>query len=1442
MQGDRPTRANPKYSDREIPLYARLGLQAGAADWLRVALEQTWVQGGSASVFISYATKDEVWRFQLERFLVPELARLRCPNTQELYRPWSFSSLKQGTATGTQFPVELASQLWRCQAAIVLLSQDYLNSPICSATELPFLAWRHAAQKMPLYVLQVGVVSAAAAVISLPQVNGTWPDFDLNNQTNDRFPGLDQRERSAVRQRNIFELRKGPARDRRLAAFAELVRRNLAEQHRGAAEARPSSSHKSPDDNAKGAGPLLRRKSVGVFPQIDAFEGRVTERRILTEALSHPTVGVVALCQIGGAGKTCLALKAIEDLLDKTPPSFEGVFQFTFYGGRSQNEFIQELAMFISDVLNEYRPVEGIEGWLMDMLRRHAFLLLLDGTEVIQSSSMNADVGSLHQGGVRTLLLWLCNQIDIRSTALVTSRLDLRDLSPYRGGRYQPIELPGLSVDDGVRLLQRKGVQASVPVLGRVVTELSGHPLGLMVFANSVHRVKTSRANAAVVVSRKAELSNPGSLASKLGRLLAYYQRAIDETDVKLIASVTVFPDGAPADWLRALLAGPADGKSQRDLTAAEVAERLDRLAREGILQVVPTLSRTEYTAHPVIRESFRAAASGLVETAVQLHLSARPSLFRPKTGPQAIPYVRAVEIYCENGNFSAADKVVSGHLEDGHTLSRLGEWRMVFNLLWQFVQPDRREPCQAALGTERFGGLLPLAIDACIELSEWEIAEELCKLGAGILPPNRLASRQARVCINIGSLTEAERLLRLAILDSSPLDKLALKPLLAEVLRLEGKLRDSWRLLRDWIQYRPTRLDELVTWIWLWQGVALCSAHLWSRVQIGIANRFLNAMDKAAPVLPINVAGRGAFLEWLPLCFTPRMRRTPDQWLRMLELGRMMGDEAARMSIKEGDGGWMIGILESLNGLQKHQDVLNNVPVIVSQLHERSYWRPWVDIEAGRAHFALGQTHLARELAGRAIKQALASGHGIMARSAAELLLELPKAAAPGASDILAQQIVEAIRHDTPSEKEWHLNVPLPGEEGWSDHLAALLGRCVQESPADGRSAFDSALQLAARWAIPGAVPTILARGGRPLFGDSTEQSPLMLAVSGEHTEVVRALLRGVGTLDLSNASHSDIAYAAIALCHVEIAELVLSGATNCTREWLSKGLVEVASSGDERLLDLLLRHGADPRVADESGNLPIVQAAERGNVAILLRLARLTSISSAENSGRTALMAAGEHGQLRVIELLAEMNADVHQLDHNGRSVLDAAASWGGIHSLAHLANCFNLKIDRERHLLPAIKLAEQRGLDAQLRFALSWLDSELGRALNVPSLKPTIRAALKRIATKRKLKPHDPSLTQTGMNIGLVVNARGKMCLVHDQPFTATPLWVGYHVDLRRLEIIFDTGATYPIEWEANSEMDNYLQKIDKILIIRMENKKPVEGYDTSFLRLRDGKTID
>ena len=80
-----------------------------------------------------------------------------------------------------------------------------------------------------------------------------------------------------------------------------------------------------------------------------------------------------------------------------------------------------------------------------------------------------------------------------------------------------------------------------------------------------------------------------------------------------------------------------------------------------------------------------------------------------------------------------------------------------------------------------------------------------------------------------------------------------------------------------------------------------------------------------------------------------------------------------------------------------------------------------------------------------------------------------------------------------------------------------------------------------------------------------------------------------------------------------------------------------------------------------------------------------------------------------------------------------------------------------------------------------------------------------------------------------------------MFYDRMFDATPLWVGYHIDKKQLEIIFDDGTTFPIEWTVTDDIQNYLMRINKIPIIKMRGGKPAEGFDTRFFQIRNGKAI-
>jgi ankyrin repeat protein len=66
---------------------------------------------------------------------------------------------------------------------------------------------------------------------------------------------------------------------------------------------------------------------------------------------------------------------------------------------------------------------------------------------------------------------------------------------------------------------------------------------------------------------------------------------------------------------------------------------------------------------------------------------------------------------------------------------------------------------------------------------------------------------------------------------------------------------------------------------------------------------------------------------------------------------------------------------------------------------------------------------------------------------------------------------------------------------------------------------------------------------------------------------------------------------------------------------------LSRAAEKGDERIVKLLLKNGAQPDFEDEDGHMPLSQAVEKGNVAVLrLLLAKEVKMDFKYNNfGRT-------------------------------------------------------------------------------------------------------------------------------------------------------------------------------------------------------------------------------
>lgn len=93
--------------------------------------------------------------------------------------------------------------------------------------------------------------------------------------------------------------------------------------------------------------------------------------------------------------------------------------------------------------------------------------------------------------------------------------------------------------------------------------------------------------------------------------------------------------------------------------------------------------------------------------------------------------------------------------------------------------------------------------------------------------------------------------------------------------------------------------------------------------------------------------------------------------------------------------------------------------------------------------------------------------------------------------------------------------------------------------------------------------------------------------------------------------------------------------------------------------------------------------------------------------------------------------------------------------------------------------------------------------------------------------------PHVAARPMNINLIVNTHGKICLVHDEVFEHIPLWIKHKKQSQQVEILFDNGALLNVAGPIPDTLRRHLEQATKVNVIRTENKIPVEGWETFLL---------
>jgi ankyrin repeat protein len=231
---------------------------------------------------------------------------------------------------------------------------------------------------------------------------------------------------------------------------------------------------------------------------------------------------------------------------------------------------------------------------------------------------------------------------------------------------------------------------------------------------------------------------------------------------------------------------------------------------------------------------------------------------------------------------------------------------------------------------------------------------------------------------------------------------------------------------------------------------------------------------------------------------------------------------------------------------------------------------------------------------------------------------------------------------------------------------LITLLERGAdpcQQTPAGGVTA----LHIAAMHGMLGKCKLLIEADERTLtLRDHSERLPLNFAVAGGHVSAVELLHKQYGA-DVHTADHTGNTLLHLSADRDQYNEAVLAYLLECglnvnpLNSERESPVYLCALTGNRAAAEMLLEHGADPLLEDDTGDNALIVACRHGHtgvVRVLLRSGMSASAKSSATFNPTPLIAAAAHGQVAVAKLLLQRGADVNQRGYEGNTALHVAA----------------------------------------------------------------------------------------------------------------------------------------------------------------------------------------
>jgi len=228
------------------------------------------------------------------------------------------------------------------------------------------------------------------------------------------------------------------------------------------------------------------RRDWGEAADVAIFYGRTQEICALEQWIVSDRCRVVTILGRGGIGKTALSVKLAQQVQDK----FEYVIWRSLHHAPPIKDTLAELIYFLSQNKETDLP-ENISLRvlrLLDYLRKHRCLLVLDGFDTILHNNNNKEFHRESEG--YSQLIGCIGETLHQSCLLLTSREKPRDLFLEEGEqRLKTLHLGGLNLEEGQQIIKSSQLYGSEASFEKIMKIYGGNPLLLKMVAPIIQDV-----------------------------------------------------------------------------------------------------------------------------------------------------------------------------------------------------------------------------------------------------------------------------------------------------------------------------------------------------------------------------------------------------------------------------------------------------------------------------------------------------------------------------------------------------------------------------------------------------------------------------------------------------------------------------------------------------------------------------------------------------------------------------------------------------------------------------------------------------------------------------------------------------------------------------------------------------------------------------------------